>query len=280
MRTLYLLFFISTLLITGCSGSGFSSDEEEYADGTYCAYVTYSNPNLGTENTYTLEVDVSSNAVTKIHWNNGGWLDEDHFTSDVLDEQGKCSFTSDRGYDYAIEIIGKNCSQLDSEDMYKKRNLPMYSFEEAVTMTGMTQEEINDLNIYSEGDVLSENDMFILKREIQSIRKYLNAMNGYNKGYEQEIDQINKSQSNLKKEIDNGYVQRIERKSIYGTTNQTVTISKKGINYLFEVRGADVTMGTAQFDENETGWQMVYIKQNPNVEKYSGYSMRIIDSGF
>ena len=85
----------------------------------------------------------------------------------------------------------------------------------------------------------------------------------------------------MQKEIENGYVQRIERKSIYGSTVQTVTISKKGKNYLFEVRGgAEVTMGTAQFNENVSGWQMVYIKQYPNQEKYEGYSMRIIDSGF
>jgi hypothetical protein len=226
-------------------------------------------------------VEVESNQVTQINWNNGGWLDEDHFTPEELDTEGKCSFSSDRGYDYTIEIIGEHCNNLDSEGQYTKLNLPKYSFEEAVAMTGMTQKEINECNLYSEGDVLSENDLFILKREIQSIRTYLNAMNGYDQGYEQEINDIKQAQNKLQSEINNGYVQRIERKSMYGTTIQTVTISKKGKNYLFEVRGgAEVTMGTAQFDENVTGWQMVYIKQYPNQEKYEGYSMRIIDSGF
>jgi hypothetical protein len=63
--------------------------------------------------------------------------------------------------------------------------------------------------------------------------------------------------------------------------SQTITIKKRGVNYLLEVRGnAECTMGTAQFNENESGWQMVYIKQNPNVDSWSGHSMRIIDSGF
>jgi hypothetical protein len=273
------------LLISSCSNSVSSDDEdvteEGYADGTYCASVTYNNPNTGTENTYTLEVEVSGNQVTQINWNNGGWLDEDHFTPEELDVDGKCSFSSDKGYDYTIEILGQNCTNLDSEGQYTKMNLPMYSFEEAVAMTGMTQEEINDCNIFSEGDVLSENDMFILKREIESIRAYLNAIHGYDQGYNEDIEDIKRSQKKLQDEIDNGYVQRIERKSMYGVSIQTVTISKHGVNYLFEVRGGgEVTMGTAQFNENATGWQTVYIKQYPDVEKYSGYSMRIIDSGF
>ena len=275
---LSMLIFVASLF--SCTNNNIQSEEESaegYADGTYCASVTYYNPNTGTDKTYTLEVEVESNQVTQINWNNGGWLDEDHFTPEELDTEGKCTFSSDRGYDYTVEIIGEHCNNLDSEGQYTKLNLPKYSFEEAVAMTGMTQEEINECNLYSEGDVLSENDLFLLKREIQSIRTYLNSINGY----EQEIDDIAQAQKKLQSEINNGYVQRIERKSIYGTTMQIVTISKKGTNYLLEVRGgAEITMGTAQFNENLSDWQMVYIKQYPDVEKYSGHYMRIIDSGF
>ncbi|MBM3161649.1 MAG: hypothetical protein FJZ66_09980, partial [Bacteroidetes bacterium] len=73
---------------------------EGFEDGTYCAEVDYYNPNTGKSSEYTLEVDVESNEVTTIYWGNGGWLDEDHFTPELLDEQGECSFSSDRGYEY------------------------------------------------------------------------------------------------------------------------------------------------------------------------------------
>lgn len=253
--------------------------EDGFEDGTYCAFVTYNNPNTGTEKTYSLEVEVTGNQVTQINWNNGGWLDEDHFTPEEIDLDGKCSFSSDKGYDYTVEIRGQHCHDLDSDGQYTQLNIPKYSFEEAVAITGMSQDEINECNIFSEGDVLSENDLFLLKRDIENIRTYLNAMNGA----DNKVDEIMRrsSQNQMQQEMRAGYVQGIERKSIYGSTIQTVTISKYGTNYLFEVRGgAEVTMGTAQFDENISGWQTVYIKQYPNIEKYSGYSMRIIDSGF
>jgi len=285
MKKLPIKFCLSIPLFLGlllsCTNNISSEDEEVaeegYADGTYCAEVEYHNPNTGTENTYTLEVEVESNQVTQINWNNGGWLDEDHFTPAELDAEGKCSFSSDRGYDYTIEIIGEHCNNLDSEGQYTKLNLPKYPFEEAAAMYNMTQEEINDCNIFSEGDVLSENDMITLQNEIKSIRQYLAALHGYDQGYEQEIADIKQSQNKLQSEIKNGYIQSIRKSGI----NQVLVITKNGVNYELEVRGSDkCTMGTAQFNENTYEWQMVYIKQYPDVEKYSGHYMRIIDSGF
>ena len=118
-------FFLITLILCniGCnnrSSSESSNDSDEYysendgyEDGTYCADVTYYNPNTGTRNTYTLEVEVESNELIKIYWNNGGWLDEDHFNAQELDGDGTCSFTSDKGYEYEIEITGKDCGYTD-----------------------------------------------------------------------------------------------------------------------------------------------------------------------
>ena len=107
-KNLFYLIILVFVLVS-CSTSGADEYDEEYPiggqteegfeDGTYCADVTYSNPNTGTENTYTLEVEVYNNEVTQINWNNGGWLDEDHFTAEQLDSDGSCSFTSDKGYD-------------------------------------------------------------------------------------------------------------------------------------------------------------------------------------
>lgn len=87
--------------------------EEAYPDGTYCADVEYYNSNTGTRNTYTLNVEVENNELTIVHWPNGGWLDESHFTPQELDSDGSCSFTSDTGYEYQIQINGPECSFTD-----------------------------------------------------------------------------------------------------------------------------------------------------------------------
>ena len=123
-----LLLLIALLIFFGssCNNSSSSSIENELDEyigingfevGTYCAEVTYSNPNTGTENTYTLEVEVSNNEVIQINWSNGGWLDEDHFSATELDSDGQCSFTSDKGYDYTVQIIGQNCGFTDESTL-------------------------------------------------------------------------------------------------------------------------------------------------------------------
>jgi hypothetical protein len=121
-KLLYILFVLLTL--QSCSSGGYDDEySEEYdiegqkadgfEDGTYCAEVEYYNPNTGTNSTYTLEVEVESNEVTTIYWSNGGWLDEDHFYPEELDSDGTCSFTSDKGYDYTVTIIGQDCGSTD-----------------------------------------------------------------------------------------------------------------------------------------------------------------------
>ncbi len=118
-----------------------------------------------------------------------------------------------------------------------------------------------------------------MRNYLKEIRKYLKIKDSYHD--DSNFEENRQSQSKQKQEIENGFVQYIERSSAYGVKSQIITIKKRGVNYLLEVRGSDdVTMGTAQFDENESGWQMVYIKQYPNVEQWSGHYMRIIDSGF
>jgi hypothetical protein len=252
---------------------------EGFEDGAYCADVTYYNPNTGTENTYTLEVEVYNNEVTQINWNNGGWLDEDHFSAPVLDENGSCSFTSDKGYDYTVEITGKNCSNLDSEDKYRSKNLPKYTFEEAVDLLNMTQEEIEECDSYEEGELLSENDLGILKNYLKGIRVYLREMKELDGDYTS-VEDIKQSQRKLQQEINEGYIIGLQSHTMGGLRYTTVKIKKRGIVYLFEVQGnSECTMGTARFDENKTGWQMVYIKQYPDRDEYSGHYMRIIERG-
>jgi hypothetical protein len=87
------------------------NNDEKYSDDTYCAEVEYYNPNTGTHSSYTLTVEIESNEITQINFPNGGWLDNDHFSSVELEEDGTASFTSDKGYEYEITIIGssRNC---------------------------------------------------------------------------------------------------------------------------------------------------------------------------
>ncbi len=90
---------------------GDEETEDPYPDGTYCADVEYYNPNSGTNSDYTLKVEVENNEVIQINWPNEGWMDNDHFSGAELDEDGYTSFTSDKGYDYEIQITGEadNC---------------------------------------------------------------------------------------------------------------------------------------------------------------------------
>ena len=126
MRKLYMLVFVLFVAFQSCkkANSNYEYDETEnfvsesesseaYPDGTYAADVEYYNPDTGTRNTYTLNVEVESNQVTLIHWPNGGWLDSSHFSPEELDSSGYCSFTSDQGYEYSIQITGDETSYTD-----------------------------------------------------------------------------------------------------------------------------------------------------------------------
>jgi hypothetical protein len=77
---------------------------KNFADGAYCSQVEYYNPNTGTRNEYELRVDVHDNAVVKINWPNGGWLDESHFEPAGINEEGEASFTTDAGNKYAVKV--------------------------------------------------------------------------------------------------------------------------------------------------------------------------------
>ncbi len=124
MKRLYTITCACLLVLlfnSGCNNSNktssdvedYYSEDDGYEDGTYCADVDYYNPNTGARSTYSLEVEVESNSLVKIYWGNGGWLDEDHFRSSDMDNSGFCSFTSDKGYRYRVQLTGKNCGGTD-----------------------------------------------------------------------------------------------------------------------------------------------------------------------
>ena len=91
----------------------------DYPDGSYCADVEYYNPNTGTRNTYNLNVDVENGDLTVIHWPNGGWLDDTHFSPENI-SSGEISFNSDKGNRYTVILgdYGGNCYS----DAQKLRN--------------------------------------------------------------------------------------------------------------------------------------------------------------
>jgi hypothetical protein len=80
--------------------------KDEYSDGTWCADVEYYNPRTGTDNSYTLDVEVEDGELVQINWPNGGWLDESHFSPEDI-SSGKCSFTSDKEYEYTVTLNEK-----------------------------------------------------------------------------------------------------------------------------------------------------------------------------
>jgi len=101
-------------------------EEDGYPDGTYCAEIDYYYSETGTSSTYTLLVEIENNELTEIHWPNGGWLDDSHFTPPDI-SSGEASFTSDRGVDYTIKIIGNkgNCNTSsyaeDEDDLIQQK---------------------------------------------------------------------------------------------------------------------------------------------------------------
>lgn len=79
----------------------------EFKDGEYCAEVIYSNPNTGKVSEYELIVEVVKGSLIVIHWPNGGRLDESHFESKELNDDGAVSFFSDKGYKYDVQLLGE-----------------------------------------------------------------------------------------------------------------------------------------------------------------------------
>jgi hypothetical protein len=273
-----LIFLITTIVIVVVSlllfkkDGSIPTDETEYLivgqtedgfeDGTYCAEVEYYNPNTGTRSPYELEVEVSGNQVVQINFGNGGWLDTDHFSPEDLDSDGQCTIVSDRNYEYTIQLVEKdgNCRQDDIPGEEEPEVL--FSLQQCAQIYNMSKSELNkymrDFNVGPKDQYTEE--------MCESMGDYI-----------QEIRKLNQKWGKTQNEIKNGYITNITRRSAFGVTSQVVTIQKNGIVYQLEVRGSEeCTMGTAIFDENNYDWQLVYIKQYPDRESYSGHYMRII----
>jgi hypothetical protein len=273
-----LIFLITTIVIVVVSlllfkkDGSIPTDETEYLiagqtedgfeDGTYCAEVEYYNPNTGTRSPYELEVEVSGNQVVQINFGNGGWLDTDHFSPEDLDSDGQCTIVSDRNYEYTIQLVEKdgNCRQDDIPEEEEPEVL--FSLQQCAQIYNMSKSELNK---YMRDFNVGPNDQYT-EEMCENMGDYI-----------QEIRKLNQKWGKTQNEIKNGYITNITRRSAFGVTSQVVTIQKNGIVYQLEVRGSEeCTMGTAIFDENNYDWQLVYIKQYPDKESYSGHYMRIL----
>ena len=235
---------------------------EGFEDGTYCAEVDYYNPNTTTRSEYTLEVEVENNEVVKIYFGNGGWLDTDHFSPELIDEDGTCTITSDRNYEYSIQLIEKDGNCIQDEIPEEEEPEILFSTEQCAEIYNMSSSELK---------------LCMKTLNISLYDKHTEEMCQIMGNYIEEVRKENRRWGETQNEINNGYITNITRRSAYGITSQIVTILKNGRSYELEVRGSDeCTMGTAIFDENNYDWQLVYIKQNPNRDSYSGHYMRII----
>ena len=77
------------------------------------APVHYFNPSTGTSSDYECEVDLDSEGqVERINWPTGGWLE----AKDVADNgDGTQTITTDRGYEYTVDLNGLAPEENDSE---------------------------------------------------------------------------------------------------------------------------------------------------------------------
>lgn len=120
------LLLLTILLLQSCKqnnpnydyesdSESYTEETEAYPDGTYSADVDYYNPDTGTRNNYTLNVDVESNEVVKIYFSSG-WLDSSEFSSETLDSNGYCSITCYDGRQFDVQIAGDATSYTDDID--------------------------------------------------------------------------------------------------------------------------------------------------------------------
>jgi hypothetical protein len=230
---------------------------DKYTDGTYCARVDYQNPRTGTHGIYQLNVDVENHEVVKIHFPNGGWLDEDHFIAEQLDENGTCSFTSDKNCNYTIEILGDECNFEQTQSYL--------NIQQCAQLNGISDAELkqylNLRNILITDSVRME--------ECEIIVKYIKEVRG-----------INQSMNSLNNEMNEGYIQKVLFSNLPMGICHQIIVKKHGKYYWLEVNSTEkCSMGTMKFNSSQSGWQNVSVKESPDDNNPNGYQMRIKDSG-
>lgn len=267
-----LFLFVCSFLISCNSKSSSSSDTSETTDvnkydGTYCADVTYYNPNTGSKRTYKLNVEADNGELTKIYWTNGGWLDDSHFRPPSIDDEGSSSFTSDKGYQYSIQITGPECSLSNT-------NIALEGNDEPKEFTLTIQQCASTMNM-TEKELLEYEANFKVSRKDVINEKMCNQMFEYI----QKHKELTREKDALNELIDNGYIQKMF--SVGEEDNiecQTIIVKRKGYYYLFEVMGRKkASMGLMDFNPSLTEWQEVKILEDPGKPVWQVFTIRIIN---
>jgi uncharacterized lipoprotein NlpE involved in copper resistance len=267
-----LLAFICFITV-GCGNSNNSTgseklqDDVKYKDGTYCADVTYYSPNTGTKRTYTLNVEVENKELTKIYWSNGGWLDNSHFTPPEINDAGSCSFRSDKGYQYTVEITGSECPSTSSSVTMEGNDEPReirLTLDDCASSIQMTESELS----YYETTFNISRQATVSEKMCGIIHEYIVK--------KRDLDDRRGSLQTL---MENGYIQK---KYSIGSEDymrcQTLVVKRRGQFYLLEVQGSkQATMGLMDFDPTIKDWQEVRVMEDPSKLVWQVFYMRVVD---
>ena len=261
----FISIFFLLLMLNAC-GSDSSSESEnqteglaeeqvdKYPDDTYCASIDYKNPSTRSHGIYRLNVDVENHEVVKIHFPNGGWLDEDHFTAKQLDEDGTCSFTSDKNCNYKVEILGDECTF--DQTQYK------LTLQHCAKLNGITDTELKKY--------LDETRKLSTDSTVMDLCEILVQ-------YIKDIRKINQDINALNNEMNEGYIQTVLFYTMHDNAIcHQIIVKKHNKFYWLEVSGNEkCNTGTIKFNSSQSGWQVVAVKQNPDDNKLNGYKMKI-----
>jgi hypothetical protein len=261
LKSLLIIFII----LSGCSQNKTSkssdgTNEEFYPDGTYCADVTYYNPNTQRQSEYTLNVEVENGQLTKILWSNGGWLDVSHFTSSSVSSSGDCSFTSDKGYQYTVSINGSECLKTDTPEAIEGREGSL-TRQQCADLYGASaslfEAFLRDRKI-SADDVIDDKDCDLMHEGLTTFERL----------------------RNLKEKINKGYIQQVfTRTSGLGIICQTMIVKRYGVLYLLETAGGNGKMGLTSFNPDTEDWQEIMIQENPEVDRWIVEVARVLRTG-
>lgn len=263
IRLLLLCIFIFNNISCENIGTEKSSNNESnsYPEGSYCAGVTYYNPNTQKQSEYTLNVEVENGKLVKIFWSNGGWLDDTHFTPPDVSSSGDCSFTTDKGYQYNVSITGSECLTTDNPKAIEgtEGNLTRKQCAELVNASSeLFNDYLKERNV-SADDVIDNEQCEFMHKGLETLKRL----------------------RDLERRISNGYIQNIvtKRNGYDIIVCQAMVVKRKGIYYLMEISGGDATMGLTSFDPGIDGWQEIMIQEKPDEFKGVIVSARILYTG-
>jgi hypothetical protein len=276
LKMKYLLLIIVWMFLHSSCGGSNSDDEDNlteefpiegqtadgFEDGTYCADVNYYNPNTTTSSNYTLEVEVEGNEVVRINFGNGGWLDSDHMTPEALDNEGNCTVTSDRNYEYEITITGKDCGSSDNIPV-EEDPIVQFTVRECAAAYSMSEKELKNC----EKTLSLDRDQLINEEMCKIMGNYIS-----------EVREEMANWAPIENEMNEGYIQGVYFYAAHEiATCHQIIVLKHGKYYWLQVSGnSKCSTGTMKFNENSSGWQSVPVKYSPNSDSYSVYSMKMM----